>query len=474
MTPTDRRKHHGVLRIYHSQISFVYRLADGACIALALWVCARALGVPWSVPLGLVATLGVMFFYFVAEYVDLYRLWHISSTGDEIRRLLWAWLGVVSALFLAAVATEATAGAPRGVIVAWLAAAPLPLVLQRLAARGLGHRLGLVGHFKRTAAIVGAGDLGVRIARTLSGMSWMNLDLVGFYDDYKASGERPAGEAAPAVVGNLDSLVQSARGGQLDVIYLALPMRAEGRIGELLRALADTTASVYLVPDIYRFHLLNIEWREIGNLPLLTIYETPLDGLGGVIKRIEDLLLGSMFLLAAAFPMAVIAVAIRLSSPGPVLFKQRRYGFNGEVVRIWKFRTMTVLEDGDEFSQARKADPRVTPLGSLLRRTSLDELPQLFNVVGGSMSLVGPRPHPIALNEEFRGQVQDYMLRHKIKPGITGLAQVNGRRGETDTVAKMCDRVRYDLDYIRNWSLMLDLKILARTVGVVLGGENAH
>jgi putative colanic acid biosysnthesis UDP-glucose lipid carrier transferase len=175
-----------------------------------------------------------------------------------------------------------------------------------------------------------------------------------------------------------------------------------------------------------------------------------------------------------AVPMAVIAAGIKLTSSGPVFLRQRRYGLDGQEIRVWKFRTMTVCEDGAAAVQAKRNDPRVTPFGAILRRTSLDELPQLFNVIDGSMSLVGPRPHPNALNEEFRRQIEGYMLRHKVKPGITGLAQVNGWRGETDTPEKMRKRIEFDHRYIREWSLWLDLKILAKTVLVVLSGKNAY
>jgi putative colanic acid biosynthesis UDP-glucose lipid carrier transferase len=219
---------------------------------------------------------------------------------------------------------------------------------------------------------------------------------------------------------------------------------------------------------------MRARWVLVGGMPAVSLYESPFDGLNGGLKRLEDLVLGSVLLAVVALPMAVIAMAIVAGSPGPALFRQRRYGLNGKVVQVLKFRTMTCTEDGPCVAQATHNDSRVTPLGRFLRSSSLDELPQLFNVLRGDMSLVGPRPHAVAHNEAYRGRIHGYMLRHKVKPGITGWAQVNGWRGETETLDKMRHRVDHDLEYVRNWSLGLDLRILASTVSVVLSRRNAY
>jgi putative colanic acid biosysnthesis UDP-glucose lipid carrier transferase len=242
----------------------------------------------------------------------------------------------------------------------------------------------------------------------------------------------------------------------------------------VLDRLGDTTASVYLVPDFFVFQLLHSRWTDILGLPVLSVFENPFYGIDGLAKRISDLAFGSLAFLLVAAPMAAIAVMIKLTSPGPVFFRQRRYGLDGREILVWKFRTMAVCEDGATAVQATRNDPRVTRLGAVLRKTSLDELPQLFNVLEGSMSLVGPRPHAKAQNEEFRAQIGGYMLRHKVKPGITGLAQVNGWRGETDVPEKMEKRIEFDHRYIREWSLWLDMQIMMKTVFVVLSGKNAY
>jgi putative colanic acid biosynthesis UDP-glucose lipid carrier transferase len=251
-------------------------------------------------------------------------------------------------------------------------------------------------------------------------------------------------------------------------------MRAEGRIRRVLQRLSDSTASVYLVPDFFVFELLHCRWTTVGDLPAVSVFENPFYGVDGVAKRIFDLVTASAVLVAAALPMLAIAVAIRLTSAGPVFFRQRRYGLDGREILVWKFRTMTVCEDGDHIRQATREDDRVTSLGSFLRKSSLDELPQLFNVLAGNMSLVGPRPHANAQNEEYRRRIPGYMLRHKVKPGITGLAQVSGYRGETDTLEKMENRVECDRRYISEWSLWQDLKILFKTPFVVWSRENAY
>ncbi|MBI5138128.1 MAG: undecaprenyl-phosphate glucose phosphotransferase [Nitrospirae bacterium] len=251
-------------------------------------------------------------------------------------------------------------------------------------------------------------------------------------------------------------------------------MRAEERIRELTNSLTDATASVYLVPDIFAFELMNARAQEIDGMPVISLCDTPFSGLDGYLKRIEDIVL-SLVIMALLLPLTLtIALGAKLTSRGPVLFKQRRYGLDGRQIKVYKFRTMTVCEDGGEITQATHGDARITRFGAFLRRTSLDELPQFYNVLQGRMSIVGPRPHAVAHNEQYRRLIKGYMWRHKVRPGITGLAQVAGYRGETETLDKMEKRVEYDLNYIRNWSLFLDLKIIALTVVRGFTHKNAY
>jgi putative colanic acid biosynthesis UDP-glucose lipid carrier transferase len=257
------------------------------------------------------------------------------------------------------------------------------------------------------------------------------------------------------------------------MIFISQPISAQPRIRKLIDELQDTTASVYFLPDVYIFDLMQARFDNVGGMPVIAICETPFMGINNLVKRASDLLLASVILLLLAPLMLVIALAVKFTSPGPVIFRQRRYGLYGEKIIVYKFRSMTVAEDGDKVVQASKNDQRVTSIGGFLRRTSLDELPQFINVLQGRMSLVGPRPHAVAHNEQYRKLIKGYMLRHKVKPGITGWAQVNGLRGETATLDKMEARIQYDLDYLRNWSLWLDLWIILKTVKVVLTRENA-
>ena len=251
-------------------------------------------------------------------------------------------------------------------------------------------------------------------------------------------------------------------------------MRAEDRIRYLLDQLSDSTVSVYIVPDFFVFELLHSRWTNMGGLPAVSVFENPFFGVDGIAKRVTDVAIASAALAIAAVPMIAIATMIKLTSPGPVFFRQRRYGLDGKEIMVWKFRSMRTCDNGPVVRQATKEDPRITPLGRILRKTSLDELPQLLNVIEGNMSLVGPRPHASAHNEQYRSLIRGYMLRHKVKPGITGLAQVNGCRGETETIDKMERRVQWDHKYIRSWSLWLDLKIMFRTVAVVLKQDQAY
>ena len=258
------------------------------------------------------------------------------------------------------------------------------------------------------------------------------------------------------------------------MIYITLPMRAEARIRGVIQELADTTASVYIVPDLFVFQMLISLWTDIQGLPVVSVFENPLFGVDGMMKRCVDVLLATIALLIAAIPMALIALAVKLTSKGPVIFRQKRYGLDGKEIMVWKFRSMKVQDNGPEIKQATKNDSRLTFIGGFLRKSSLDELPQILNVLLGQMSLVGPRPHASAHNEFYRSQIDGYMLRHKVKPGITGLAQVNGCRGETETLDKMEKRVVFDHQYIREWSIWLDLKIIFQTFKVVLSKENAY
>jgi putative colanic acid biosynthesis UDP-glucose lipid carrier transferase len=457
-----------------SSLGMLHRLSDALAIATTTWLVLRGLSQPLQETQSLFAAAAIIVFYLMAELTGMYRSWHGTSLERELACSWITWLYTLPALALVGFFTGHGDALPRDVAVVWMIFVPLAVSLARWLIRTVQHVLRAKGFNTRGFAIIGVTELGFELARSIERSPHMGLRLVGFFDD------RPSGRT-PRVpceigqrVGDLDELLEQARQGAVSIIYITFPMRAEQRIKHVLNRLGDTTASVYLAPDFFVYELLHSRWTNIGGLPVVSVFENPFYGVDGLIKRAADLCLATLFLLIAAVPMLMVAVAIKLNSPGPVFFRQERYGLDGRRIRVWKFRTMRVCEQGEQVVQATKDDPRVTPLGSLLRKTSLDELPQLFNVLDGSMSLVGPRPHANTHNEAYRRLIQGYMLRHKVKPGITGLAQVNGWRGETDTLYKMQKRVEFDHQYIRDWSPWLDLKILLWTVVTVLRHKNAY
>lgn len=463
----------GFARNHRSLLGAFSRIADAFWIASALVAMVYLNALEWSDELTLTTTSAIALFAFFAQSNDLYRSWRGAPLARELVQLWLSWSGVVLGLLLLD-HLMAVLPANRTVSMGWFLLAPCSLTLWRSVTYRLVGRIRREGVNVRRVAIAGARDLGVSLAQTINQTPSMGLKLIGFFDDRQPAGARPLATQSHLVLGNLDSLVDAARKGKFDVIYITLPMRAESRIKDLVDKLADTTVSVYLVPDFFMFSLMNTSLGQVGDLPTVSIHETPFYGVDGWIKRVEDIVLSIAILALIAIPMLVIATAVKMTSSGPAIFKQRRYGLQGQEIMVYKFRTMTVCEDGDAVCQATKEDDRITPLGRFLRRTSLDELPQFINVLQGRMSIVGPRPHAVAHNEMYRKLINGYMLRHKVKPGITGWAQINGHRGETETVDKMQARIEHDLEYIRNWSLWLDLKIVFMTVFKGFTGKHVY
>jgi putative colanic acid biosysnthesis UDP-glucose lipid carrier transferase len=320
--------------------------------------------------------------------------------------------------------------------------------------------------------VVGASALGTKVARALQADDDFGVDFIGYFDD--RLDDRIDPQAQARVLGNLSQIAEYVgRKGVRDV-YITLPLGSQPRIVDLLEQLQGTTASLFFVPDVFGISIIQGRLQDMNGIPVVGICETPFTGTNELAKRVSDIVLASIILVLIAPLMLFIAIGVKLSSPGPVIFRQRRNGLDGDEIVVYKFRSMTTQDDGPEVRQATRDDPRVTRFGAFLRRNSLDELPQFFNVLQGSMSIVGPRPHAVTHNEQYKQIIKAYMVRHKVKPGITGWAQVNGHRGETDTVEKMRARVEYDLEYLRNWSLGLDLRIIASTVRLLLFDRHAY
>lgn len=386
--------------------------------------------------------------------------------------VLFGWAWTAGLLLALGFATGHIDDFSAPVVVNWLWFAPAMQLATHGALRlAAPHLVRLQGPPLR-AVVVGMNEQGCSLADRITSAPYAGIELAGFFDD--RTPDRQYGANRHRMLGRIGEIASYVKAHRIQLIYLSLPMASQPRIKELLDALKDTTASVYFVPDMFVTDLIQGKSDTVCGLPVISVCETPFRGPAGVLKRLEDVVLALLILVLISPLLVFIAVAVKLSSPGPVIFRQRRYGLDGQEIVVFKFRSMRVVEDGDRIEQARKNDSRVTRLGAFLRKTSMDELPQFVNVLQGRMSIVGPRPHAVAHNEMYRGLIKSYMVRHKVKPGITGWAQVNGFRGETDSLEKMEGRIRCDLDYLRSWSLRLDLLIIARTIRLVFKDAAAY
>ncbi len=386
-------------------------------------------------------------------------------------QILSSWVLVVAALCLIGWVSGSLSIFNVHAVVAWFVATPFAVWSLHLVSPWLAPRIFAPAKPSR-ALIIGVNELAVRLAKTFNEDVMSGTSVIGFFDD-RTQTRLPERNGLP-VLGGLGAMREYLRVESVDQIYITLPMASQPRILSLLDDLRDCTASIYFVPDIFVYDLIQARVDQVDGIPVVAVCETPFYGTAGILKRWSDVILSMLAIALTAPLMLMIAAAVKLTSRGPVLFKQRRYGLDGEEMLVWKFRSMRVMEDGAEVRQATRHDDRVTGVGRWLRRTSLDELPQFFNVLQGTMSVVGPRPHAVAHNEMYRAAIKGYMVRHKVRPGVTGWAQVNGARGETDTVDKMERRVELDLWYLRNWSLKLDLMIILRTVLVVCRDPRAY
>jgi putative colanic acid biosynthesis UDP-glucose lipid carrier transferase len=386
--------------------------------------------------------------------------------------ILQSWISLLLVLALCGYATRSLGYFEEEVLIVWALTTPVLLwvavTIGRLAIRHSAR----LPHNRRAAIIVGAGPLGVKVARALVSRDDALIDVIGYFDD--RTDERVDAETSSRRLGTLADVAPYVMAHGIREVYITLPLGSQPRIVRLLESVQGTTASLFFVPDVFGISIIQGRLQDMNGVPVVGICETPFTGTNDMVKRLSDVVLSIVILLLISPLLVLIAIGVKLSSPGPVIFKQRRNGLDGEEITVYKFRSMTTQDDGDNVPQATRDDPRITRFGAFLRRTSLDELPQFFNVLQGHMSIVGPRPHAVAHNELYRELIKAYMVRHKVKPGITGWAQVNGLRGETDTIEKMRARVEFDLEYLRNWSLGLDLQIIARTVRLLLFDRHAY
>ena len=418
---------------------------------------------------GLIRTVLLALVVFPAA--GLYRSWRGESSQLEIGRLWLAWASVMVVQLLIAWALKTTDQYSRVVAATWFVSAGAVLTLDRIALRWVLGYIRTRGVDSRRILLVGATQAGQRIVAAARGSAWMGLDVLGYigtpYDQVEITGvER---------LGDLSELAFRISEQAPDQIWIALPMRAEETIQKVLQLTLDTAITIRLVPDFFGYELINHHATALAGVPVITLRSSRAEGHAGLAKAIEDRAIALLLLMLLAPIMCFIALGVRLSSKGPVLFRQKRHGLGGKEFDVLKFRSMRIHSEViGEVTQAKRGDSRITPFGKFLRATSLDELPQLVNVLRGDMSIVGPRPHAVEHNHHFSERLRGYMQRHGMKPGMTGLAQIKGFRGETDTLEKMARRIECDISYIEHWSIWLDMKIIASTPFILMKGKNAY
>lgn len=456
-----------------TEFTFIYRAADSLIIVSTLYICTKAQLVYMSNHYLVAAVYSIIMFLLASESVGLYRSWRTSKMSEQLLTLVISWVIVVGAIHLIAYASDVSMLYSQDVINAWIILTPLFLGIWRLIIMLAKEKARDMGYNRRVAIIVGVTENGIQLAKELRENHQLGIDLSGFYDDRKPNRLKEH-EMQSTLDGSVEDALAYVRSNHVDHVYIAMPMRAQERIAEYLKAFSDTTANTYVVPDFFVYNLIQSRLNVIGSVPTLSVHDTPFYGLTTWLKRVQDIVLASLILVLVSPVLSAVAIGVKMTSPGPIIFKQKRYGLDGQKISVWKFRSMTTMENGANVVQATVNDPRVTKFGAFIRRTSLDELPQFINVLQGRMSIVGPRPHAVVHNEQYRAIVSRYMLRHKVKPGITGLAQVSGYRGETDTLEKMEKRVEFDLQYIASWSTWLDLKIIFLTVFKGFTGKTAY
>ncbi len=464
----------GLLKEHSSAVTFMHRLLDWAIVLMSALISYAFYPAYWPLPEYYIfaLVLAVISVYTIFPYFSLYQAWRGASLLEEIRTLSFAWLVVTLLLLGISVLTKTSEEFSRVWMVSWSVLSWVALVISRILGRSTLGWMREKGLNVRDIVMVGNNSLSEDIASKIKNEAWAGFNLKGvFIKDYDP-GDTQMGHP---VLGDIDSIFEYVEENNIDQVWIVMPLKEEEVVKRILNELRLSTVDIRYVPDIFGLNLFNHSITEIVGYPVIDLSVSPMVGTNKFIKFLEDRVI-SLALFVVFFPlMLLIGLCVKLSSKGPILFKQKRHGWDGRKINIYKFRTMSEHGESEGMvTQAELDDPRVTRLGKFLRRTSLDELPQLFNVLQGRMSLVGPRPHAIEHNLDYREKIDQYMLRHKVKPGITGWAQINGYRGETNTVEKMKKRVEYDIYYIENWSLWLDLKILFLTIFKGFVHKNAY
>ncbi len=458
-----------MLQKQNSRAILIQGLVYGFTVATTLWGVAKAFREPFVETYQLLALLAGLLSFFVFRRFDLAESWQPGRLGAIGRQVMVNWLLMAAGLALLGVLTHFADTLSKELLAVWFVAVPVVLLLLHVFIRhGLLRALPKLA-VRRSAVIVFANDSARLLGEKLRYSS--AYEVQGYFDDRE---EDRTGGGIPhlPLLGKARNAAQYVRDHDIQVVFVVLPDSGARRAIAVIDDLGNTTASLYYVPDFFMFSLLKAEVGEVENVPVLQVAESPFYGVDGLLKQLFDFVFAFFAIIAIAPVLIGVAIAVKLSSPGPALFKQKRYGLNGKRFWVYKFRSMKMNAPDADKRQATRDDDRITRVGRFIRKTSLDELPQFFNVLKGEMSVVGPRPHTIAHNEHYRKEVRRYMLRHKVKPGVTGWAQVNGLRGETANIERMEERIAYDLEYIRNWSPWTDIKIIFLTVWTVVRGDD--
>jgi len=451
-----------LMRHHNSPLFWTQILIDSIIVYGLLYLMAYTRGAKFDDHYSLLAVTTLLLMWISYNSFGVYRR-HTDTIGSFLK-LLRAWSVVVLFLVFIGFATKTSAVYSRQVIVSWVVLSYFAQINAHIILHEIRQRLLLNHNEDNFGLLIGASDLGKKLAEKINHNPWLPVNIVGVVDDDESvlASWRVKGVQA---MGKIDDLERIIDENNISSVYITLPIRDSHKIEGLYLDLINKNIDVQWAPDIFGMMLVNHNMKEIGGIPLLALSEAPIIGAYAFAKSLFDKIVATVALIVFSPVMIATAIAISATSPGPVLFKQKRTGWGGKVFEIWKFRSMHVQEEeGETLKQATQNDPRVTFVGRFIRRASIDELPQLFNVLQGSMSLVGPRPHAVQHDDHFSKKIEAYFARHMIKPGITGLAQVNGFRGETETVEKMKGRFDYDLHYINNWSIALDMRILVKTV----------
>ena len=463
----------GLIRSHQGSFGLGYRIIDILFIVIGLSVANTAYGIELGLLYISAMSTACLGFILFAEAMGVYRSWRTDSVLRMILVTSGSWVGACMLILLVGFFAKISESFSRLVLGSWMLATTFLLCGWRLLFREILNIMRAKGYNTRRAAIIGLNDSGLKLKEQLQQHPEFGIQFKGFYDD-RCPNRIAKDFSEDKIEGTFEDLLVKTRAGEYDILFIALPLKAQERIARILEGCGDTTASIHIIPDFFTYNLLHARMGSVGSVQTVSVYETPIMGFNDTFKRLFDISFSLVALVLIAIPMLFIGGAVKLTSPGPVIFKQVRYGLDGKKILVWKFRSMTSMDNGAKVVQAKKGDARITAVGAFIRKTSLDELPQFINVLQGRMSVVGPRPHAVAHNEEYRKLISYYMLRHKVRPGITGWAQINGFRGETDTLDKMEGRVAYDLEYIRNWSLWMDIRIIFLTVFKGFVGSHVH